>query len=242
MSSDLALRFADAGLALAVEREPIDRGWRNTPVEVVQLDIARRRGREWFRIFPGRHENRIRIQAVDPRWQQLVLSVQEARRTYTAIVDGREKVLFTLGQEQHYLCGQDEMHLFMAQLPQYAGSVEHAHRILFPQVPAAYEKQPWIRQGEWFFFRAIEEDARELERLEVLGYGKKEHIGIAEGARIRRVGRPHFASEHRVLKPGRRIFVRGSIRHPDHKTIELRDWHFVLPNREGVNRRTSWID
>jgi hypothetical protein len=56
-------------------------------------------------------------------------------------------------------------------------------------------------------------------------------------------------SELRVLKgtpeePGRRVFVRGHVQHPDHATLHLRVWHRVLQNREVSNRRRGvlWVD
>jgi hypothetical protein len=242
MSPDVCARFSNAGLALAIERLPIEPARGLGVVEIVQLDIARRRNLEWFRIYPGHAANRIDVTASNPHQRQLVLQVQEARRSYEAIVDGETKVLHTLGAAQYYLCGQDEAHLFMAQLPHNAATIDHAHRMLAPRVPEEYAKQPSTRQGEWFFYPAIAVDREELERLEVLGYGKKSNISIAEAGRIWRRSRPHIASELRFLKPGRRIFVRGHIKHPDHRTLTLRDWHFVLLNRELTNQRTRWID
>jgi hypothetical protein len=241
MTSDVCAQFREAGLALAVETDPIER-WGLRPVEIVQLDIARRRGVEWFRLFRGAPANEVSVTASDGYLHQVVLSVREARRAYRAQVEGKIEEIFTLGSPQHYLCGVDEEHLFMAQLPRGAGSIVGAHRLLAPDVPIEYSRQPRVRQGEWFFFDATAPDAIELDRLDRLGYGAKHEIGIAEGAKIRRLGRPHVASELRLLKPGKRIFVRGLVRHPDHATVRLRDWHFVLPNREVANRRTRWCD
>lgn len=241
MTSDLPARFREAGLALVMEHDPIER-WGTRPIEIVQLDIGRRTGFEWFRLFRGSPANEVSVTANDAYVRQVVLSVREARRKYQARVDGKIEELFTLGSAQHYLCGIDEKHLFMAQLPRRASSISDAHRLLAPAIPIQYSRQPHVRQGEWFFFEAHAEDAMELERLDRLGYGSHENTGIAEVGRIRRLGRPHVASEIRLLKPGKRIFVRGLVRHPDHATLRLRNWHFVLPNREIANRRTRWAD
>jgi len=267
MSPDVAREFARAGLSLVVERTPIEagRGLRN--VEIVQLDIARRRGVEWFRLFPGHAANEIAVDAVDASERQASITVVEAGRPYEARLDARAKPgpharvlrregdsivveLFTRSTPQHYLCGQDESHLFIAQLAQRASSIARAHALLAPRVPWDYAKQRWVRQGEWFFFAATPSDRAEIERRGVLGYGLRTNVGIAEAARLLRPGRPHVVSELRLLKgsavqPGRRIFVRGEVRHPDHRTLVLHDWHRVLPNGELTTRRTRgvlWVD
>jgi hypothetical protein len=267
MTHAIADAFARAGLALRVEREPLDRGRGLRAVEIVQLDIARRRGAEWFRLFLGHRKNIVAAGPVDAALRQVVLTVVEAGRPFEARIDasvtpdsqarvlrreGQSVVveLFTRSAPQHYLCGRDESHLFIAQLPARAWNVGHAHALLAPDVPADYAGRPRVRQGEWFFFPATAEDAAELERLEVLGYGKRTNAWIAEAARLRRAGRPHVARELRVLKgsaamPGRRVFVRGDVRHPDHRTLVLPTWHRVLPNRELVDRRARgrrWVD
>jgi len=39
--------------------------------------------------------------------------------------------------------------------------------------------------------------------------------------------------------------VRGRVRHPDHRTIELRTWHRTIPNRESIAapiEGVDWID
>jgi hypothetical protein len=42
------------------------------------------------------------------------------------------------------------------------------------------------------------------------------------------------------------VFARGAVRHPDHKTIELRGWYRVVKNLEVVQNRSvlggTWID
>src|SRR5581483_3250089 len=164
-------------------------------MEIVQLDIVRRNRVEWFRLFHGAPANEVDVVTGDAYVRQVVLRVREARRAYRAMVDGKLEEMFTLGSPQYYLCGMDEAHLFMAQLPWAATSIARAHECLAPVVPHEYEKQPRVRQGEWFFFEAREEDAFELDRLDRLGYGKKANVGIAEAGRIRRLGRPHVASE-----------------------------------------------
>jgi hypothetical protein len=247
MRASVAAEFARAGLTLVVERSPIE-AMRFARVEIVQIDIARVHGAEWFRVFPGAPSNEIDVADADASIRQLVMTVTEGRRSFEARVGDDVVERFTRGVPQHYLCGKDESHLFIAHLPRRAGSVKQAHALLAPVVPADYSTRSSIRQGEWFFLPAIETDLTELARIEVLGYGLRTNAGIAETARWRRPGRPHVASAIRVLKgtstdPGRRVFVRGEVRHPDHRTLLLRDWHRVLPNGELPNARgIRWVD
>jgi len=247
MRATLASDFKKAGLALVVEPDPIE-AIRFARVQIVQIDIARSRGAEWFRVFPGDPSNDIEVDHADASNRQLVMTVLEGRRSFDIRVGDEVVERFTRGRPQHYLCGKDESHLFIAHLPRRATNVQHAHMLLAPIVPADYERQPRIRQGEWFFFQATPDDLAELARLEVLGYGLRTNAGIAETARWRRPGRPHVASMIRVLKGpvtdrARRVFVRGEVRHPDHRTLLLRDWHRVLPNGEVPNPRgVRWVD
>jgi hypothetical protein len=37
------------------------------------------------------------------------------------------------------------------------------------------------------------------------------------------------------------VYVRGKIRHPDHKTLKLRGWHRVDPNTEQARGWNGWL-
>lgn len=81
------------------------------------------------------------------------------------------------------------------------------------------------------------------------GRSVQRNIGIAQAARLNRAGRPHVADEVVVLTPdGRedrpRIYVRGAVRHPDHKTVEFFWFRRTVPNRERFAQPAGvfWID
>jgi hypothetical protein len=38
------------------------------------------------------------------------------------------------------------------------------------------------------------------------------------------------------------LFVRGAVRHPDHKTIRLNGWHRVVLNREQRSQAVAFLD
>ena len=130
------------------------------------------------------------------------------------------------------------------------------------------------RQGEWFFVRATEKQEEILEllikkkRIFIL---EKESIGKHAG---RPRGNPHTADELVVLPAKesiiveaqsskwakenkdltkvkaiypirqKEVFVRGCVRHKDHKTIKYTHWHQVILNNEGATASAtqSWID
>ena len=48
-----------------------------------------------------------------------------------------------------------------------------------------------------------------------------------------------------VMRINPKVYARGRVRHPDHKTIVLREWHEVLMNTENSSdtmRNVAFID
>jgi hypothetical protein len=56
--------------------------------------------------------------------------------------------------------------------------------------------------------------------------------GITEEQYVRLEERVRKQSNWRVMRRNPTVYVRGRIRHPDHKTVELDGWHRVLSNTE----------
>jgi len=112
----------------------------------------------------------------------------------------------------------------------------------------------FVRQGEWFFVPASRdfEDALVLKNEPIVrAGGGKPHI-VSEVVRIGgrivhvRWDHPDGLSEEefkKIPKEDRRgfrrmvadakVYGRGVVRHPDHKTIKLPGWHEVVPNTEN---------
>ncbi len=130
------------------------------------------------------------------------------------------------------------------------------------------------RQGEWFFVQATKEQTQTIELLlekNSTFIVKKANIGRYAG---KPAGNPHTADELVIipadlniiqkaqstkyarknnlykkevpLYPIRRreVFVRGCIRHVDHKTIKYGKWYQVILNNEGATAQAtqSWVD
>lgn len=116
----------------------------------------------------------------------------------------------------------------------------------------------FIRQGEWFFIPQpdLVVDPKLVLTGEPLARGRgKPHWAeflYREGGETVYVSSEHPAglseSEYRQLiaeNPVKRrmpwrvmrwdagVYVRGKIRHPDHKTVKLNGWHQVVPNTES---------
>lgn len=263
----LPAKFARARLDLELLREPLSRS-RAAAGEhaIVQLDIAGRPG-ERFRLFPGARDNRVEVLGADRNHRQLVLFVDEPRRRFEVWIPKAQRIppgarvvretatfraieQFTPGRKRHFLCGMDEQHLFIAELPWGASSTHAAREALrAPDVPSSLvlRGEKIVRQGEWFFLPTLPRERAEVQVVVSRGRVAR-HVGIAQAARLPRAGRPHVADEIVVIdNPPRAvpsIFVRGDVRHPDHRTVTFRDFRRTVPNREAFAQPEGvlWVD
>jgi len=122
----------------------------------------------------------------------------------------------------------------------------------------------FIRQGEWFFVPApsMTTDPKLILRNEPLrrGSGKPHMVaelfrsggetvyvcanrpqGISE-KEYRKLIAEKRAARHwgwRMMKRNAAVYVRGTVRHSDHATITLRDWHTVWMNTESATRQMA---
>lgn len=264
MDLRLVPRFAEADLRLKMLDGPVFGAGR----EIFQMDIRRDRTGESFRLWTGGLGTSVDVLNLDRRLRQLVLRVKEPRRRFEERLwthrvtreeadqrardtggtlvgtQGGDWIIerWTSTDDRRYLCGRDESHLFIAQVER-ATTVRAAHASLKPQeVRDADRSAPerTLRQGEWFF---VELSASELKAL-------AEHLRRRGSELLRREslggnGRPHMADE--VVRLGGRVYARGAVRHPDHKTLVLGGWRRVHRNAEvrqsavGSNG-VYWID
>jgi len=131
--------------------------------------------------------------------------------------------------------------------------------------------EAFIRQGEWFFVPAPNDsfiNERLVLRHEPIARGGgKPHLceeiirhggelvyiaagypqGVTESQRVQLFSRqPKLRNLHWVAqRRNPSVFVRGRVRHPDHKTIILNGWHEVLMNTENESiamRHVAFID
>jgi len=125
----------------------------------------------------------------------------------------------------------------------------------------------FVRQGEWFFVPApdLKPDEWLVLRDEPIRRGRgKPHVveflfrrggipvricrnypnGLTESeyaALIRRdPDKAKLAWRNMIREP--EAFAKGRVRHPDHKTVVLRNWHRILPNNEVRNTNMAFLD
>lgn len=131
--------------------------------------------------------------------------------------------------------------------------------------------EAFVRQGEWFFVpvenQLLVDERLALRNEPISRGGGKPHLCeqlVRQGGQLVYVSNQHPLGltevQHRQLisrKPELRhlhwvvqrrnpsVFVRGRVRHPDHKTIVLDGWHQVLMNTENESiamRHVAFID
>jgi len=250
---------------------------------IFQMDIQDSpRFGEYFQIWPGASDNQIEVLSFDRALRQLVLRVQEPRRPFFEVVrrqpwhrreeieararasggrilseskDGWQLELWTPVEDRRYLCGMDDLHLFIAQVRR-GDTVAETHESLRPRAVAEAEAV-WPghiqRQGEWFFLpisaaEAARIDAhaaqwrRSVKRQASVGEGRRPHVAERVITIVDRVkaGR----RERRVT----RVYARGRVAHSGHRDLYLDGWRRVVRNRELVEPVTlargfrTWID
>jgi hypothetical protein len=230
--------FEKMGARVRVEEPRSSRFLRSTGG--VRLDIRRDKKGEYFLVSKPTAD----------RTELVVLDVQpEDRHLLLLTRDGKKKARF--------LAGHDERHWFVAAIPEATpiSTVRAAKAALKPkpvqEVPAGV-----IRQGEWFFVPRLEEkiDEKLILHNEPLTRGarskphrcqdlvrvggvtvyvnSKHPNGLPEREYAKLDAQAKKLGMWRVMRRDARVFVRGRIRHSDHKTVILRGWHEVLMNTE----------
>jgi hypothetical protein len=252
-TENLIDRFADAGLSLSLAGAPF-----NSNADIFQMDIRRRQPRdahsEYFLLWPGHTDNLAVVQGLDEDERQLVMMVREPEREFWVPVrQGKKTVMVrrtTPGNKRHFLAGRDERQLFMCRLPRACTTVRQAHDALrAPEVKdsrSAVERS--VRQGEWFFLVPGDAEIAHLENS-IAGHRSWVRRKVSIGSIIPRAGKPHVADElvvHIGEAGDSRVYVRGAVRHADHKSLWFDHWRQVVRNREVTENRSlfggTWID
>jgi hypothetical protein len=275
--AQLKRSFSDVPVGLKLLGGPINPG---NPA-IFQMNIHRSpRFGEYFQIWPGDRNNEIEVLSSDRSFAQLVLRVKEPRRRFVEIVrkmpwskaeavEARARSsggrvlketrydwrleMWTPAVDRRYLCGRDDLHLFIAQVRE-GDTVADAHESLKPDdVRRAEALSPGDvqRQGEWFFLLPSGEESERL-----VGHLKERRRALRLGASVGEGTRPHVAdfvvnielrtrTQHREYRR-REVYARGAVVHPDHRRLWLEDWRRVVRNREiggaGDGLRIRWID
>jgi len=262
MSSEiLARHFAEMGARVRVPDGP----WLGAPT----IDVGADRRGEYFDLrFPGRGpQTAVEAVHVDRADRHLLLLVREGaeKSRFLCGQDERHWFVAAVPEAARGVTGVDTAKLAL----QPAAVRTQAERVLRPKERFRRRNAAFVRQGEWFFVPVSGIDPRPAEvlRREPLsrGTGSKPHVielayrrggtvvyvtrhnprGISEAsyARLPESRRRGGGYLRQVRDP--ELYAKGAIRHPDHATIVLGDWHRVLMNTENqatAMRHVAFID
>jgi hypothetical protein len=231
----------------------------------IRIDIRKDRQGEYFDIRL-RPDAPVEVDTLDvqPALRHLVLLVREGREKRHFLCGHDERSWFVAALPE----GVSTVHAAMEALKPAEVKEAQAHQPL-PRKARIRRRTPvYIRQGEWFFLPCPEKRVDEALALhhEPLSRGRGSKPHIAEAC-VRFGGMTVYVSprfpdgltetEREALfkdRPALRkvpwqtrqrdpeVYVRGKIRHPDHKTIFLPCWHKVVMNREHPSRAVAFLD
>lgn len=233
------------------ESQPLQRTTRGP----VSLNVLRDRQGEYF-VVSHRPDVDLEVLSVDVSDRHLVLMAR----------DGKVKSRFLCGHDERewFVAAIPER----TPVTTVAAAKEALKPVGVASAPELPRRQrgkrrtsAYKRQGEWFFVpRPDFQPDGGILRNEIItrsgrGGGGKPHV-CAEmvrsgGSVVYRVGTEWLetdlwvaAGSPRFLSrqvSGATVYVRGAIRHPDHKTLNLSGWHQVLMNTEQSARAMSHV-
>jgi hypothetical protein len=260
MSSDiLERRFAVVGARIRVMAGP----WLGEP----RIDVDTDSHGEYFDVrFSGGHSP-VNLEVIDvkPRDRHLLLLART----------GQEKSKFLCGHdERHWFVAavpESARGVTGVVTAKAALQPEVVRDLILrtkPKDPFRRRNTAYLRQGEWFFVPAegiSPADALVL-RDEPLtrGHGKvhvmqfafrrggevvyvnRQHpTGISEARFVRLTDTQRRTGNWEPMVRDPEVYAKGTLRHPDHATIQLADWHRVLMNTEQdarAMRHVAFID
>ena len=266
-TSLLQRKFARMGARLKLREDTR----RPTPAPVgVRLDIGRDDGGEFFDIaIPQAQPAEVEVLDVQPAERHLLVLVREEGAKHKFLCGHDERHWFVAAIPETAPVGT----VRQAKEALKPGEVLHRQSRAHLKAKAAGRRRNsvYVRQGEWFFVPApgFRPDPSLVRRNEPLtrGNGGKPHWAefcTRHGGQLvyvcdRHPGGLTYFEYRRCLKanPDARtwswrtlsrnpdVYVRGRVRHADHKTIELVGWHKVLMNTEHkavAMRNVAFLD
>jgi hypothetical protein len=256
----LETKFSRIGARLKVS-DGFERRRRLTSGVPVALDIRSDRKGEFFEVIgrPGT-EAEVEVLDVQPADRHLLLMVREAGEKHKFLCGHDERHWFVAAVPESAAVGTVRA-AKEALKPAEVHAVQ-ARQGLRAEARNRRKNSVYRRQGEWFFILApdLTVDAKLVLNDEPLtrGNGGKphwaescyrsggetlhvcdRHPGGLNDVQYRRFlkDRPEAKGwGWRIMRRNAQVYVRGRIRHADHKTIILHGWHRVLMNTENQSR------
>ena len=245
MDTLLERRFAAMGARVRVAPAP----WRGAPA----IDVRRDAGGEYFDIdFRGDRDGVAEVEVVDvrPRDRHLLLLVrQEAEKSkFLCGHDERHWFVAAVPEGARGVTGVEAAKDALQPV-----AVRQLVDVAKPKDRFRRRNPVYVRQGEWFFVPVdnLQVDPIRVTRNEPLarGFGSKPHVlelAFRRGGEtvyvkrgFRTVTQTQFNKLPREKQRGYQpmtqnpeLYAKGTVRHSDHATIVLPDWHRVLMNTE----------
>ncbi|AGA28550.1 hypothetical protein [Singulisphaera acidiphila] len=265
---DLLTKFARIGVRVKVA----DRSTRRfrPPARVLSLDVQADRDGEFFEVVsPGGTSSEVAVIDVQPADRHLLLLVREGGEKHKFLCGHDERHWFVAAVPENAPVGTVRQAKEALKPPEV--QVAQGRQGLRAEARNRRKNAAYRRQGEWFFlpvpgFTVDEALVLHNEPLR-RGNGGKPHwveSCYRTGGETVHVCSRHpngvTPSQHEKIlannpkakgwnwqtmrrNPG--VYVRGSVRHADHKTIVLHGWHRVLMNTEGQSsamRNVAFLD
>jgi len=259
-------KFARIGARFKVADRPTRR-FRST-AGVVSLDVGNDRKGEFFEIVSG-PEAQVDVLDVQPSDRHLLLLVRESGEKQKFLCGYDERHWFVAAIPEKAPVGT--VRQAKEALKPVEVQIAQARSGLNGKARNRRKNAAYIRQGEWFFLPApdfsVEDNIIWENEPLVRGNGGKPHW--AESC-CRVGGQLVFVCSHypngltqaqhrellarrpkaklwgwRTMRRNPSVYVKGHIRHPDHKTIVLHGWHRVLMNTESqakAMRNVAFLD
>ena len=234
----------------------------------LSIDINNDEEGEFFELATGRTSN-LRVLDSQPRLRHLLLMTQQNDGKHKFLCEHDERQWFVAAVPE--LLSVSTVRTAFESLKPVAVRQDEDRLRVKTRKPNRRRKEAFVRQGEWFFvpvpawFRV---DERIVLRKEPLRRGGgKPHVCeelVRMGGELVYVSPRHpnglTATQYQRLisrQPKLRtlgwvaqrrnpsVFVRGKVRHADHRTIVLKGWHRVLMNSETeavAMRHVAFID
>jgi hypothetical protein len=260
-------KFARIGARLQVTERPTHHV---RTAGVISLDVRTDRKGEFFEIArPPGNDAAVEVLDAQAKERHLLLLVREGHDKSKFLCGHDERHWFVAALPENAPVGT--LRQAKEALKPVEVQIAQARQQVSTKARNRRKNAAYVRQGEWFFLPTpnLVVDERRVLRNEPLrrGNGGKPHWAefcYRTGGELVYVCRhypqgmlaveyQHILSRNpraknwgwRTMQRNAGVYVRGHIRHPDHRTVELQGWHRVLMNTEGQSkamRNVAFLD
>jgi hypothetical protein len=267
-SNLLEAKFARIAARLKVADRNTRR--RFVPETTVRLDVRSDREGEFFEVA-GRPDGAVSVEVLDvqPADRHLLLLVREEGQKHKFLCGHDERHWFVAAVPESAPVGT--VRAAKEALKPAEVQAAQARKGLRARARNRRKNAAYRRQGEWFFVPApnlvVREDHVHRNEALVRGNGGKPHMAefcyrrFGETVYVCRLypngvdqqrykwlikNDPQAANQAwRTMRRNAEVYVRGQIRHADHRTITLPGWHRVFMNTENqaqAMRNVAFLD